>query len=77
MNPAGYAAPARTAPTLRSTAIEQCAVAMGKPVPSDPPASTPTTVDTGGSGGGAAELPDLLALLGLLGLLCVRHLRRR
>jgi serine protease len=79
VNPAGYAAPARTAPTLRTTAIEQCAVAMGKPVPGDPPASAPTStpVDAGGGGGGAAGLSELLALLGLLVLLCVKHLRRR
>lgn len=71
--PATYSSPDRTAPTLRDSRIEACAVLLGRPVPeppTTPPTNPPTTPPTnppteppgGGGGGGAASWPWLAAL---------------
>ena len=76
-DPSAYVAPARTAPTLRNSAIEACAVLLGRPVPPvDAPAPTPTPVPVdppaASSGGGAVSLAWLW-LLGMAALALRRH----
>lgn len=61
--PAAYGPPVRSAPTLRDSRIEACAVLLGRPIPEPeppPPPPTPQPPATGGGGGGGATSPGWL-----------------
>lgn len=77
-DPAGWTAPSRQTVTLRDSRIETCATLLGRPVPTEPPASSPEPTPTpggGGGGGGAASPAWLLALAAAAAALRRRPMR--